>query len=288
MASRKKVYKEERWKKEKVLGRGGFGVVTLEKCIQGDSKDRLRAVKKIRKADNYERELEAIALFSHEKYAHCFVKSFGWYDDEDDIYITMEYFEKGDLQKHLQSPLAEIEGQCIVSQVLEGLSYMHRHGFAHRDLKPTNILVVSKKPGWWVKIADFGISKRAIEKVTALHTSAGTSAFAAPEVQLGSQSSTEANSYTNSVDIWSLGVIAFLILTGETLFKDLRRLSQYVAGTFPFPDDTLLAYNITKEACIFIHNLLAARPEDRPTAEDCLQSLWLASVRESTTLQTQR
>jgi serine/threonine protein kinase len=149
-------------------------------------------------------------------------------------------------------------------------------------------LVVSKQPEWWVKIADFGISKRAIEEVTALHTSAGTSLFAAPEVQLGSQSSTQANSYTNSVNIWSLGVIAFLILTGEIVFKDLRRLKQYVAGTFPFPDDTLLAYNITKEACVFIHNLLAAKPEDRPTAGDCLQSLWLASPQESTTLQTQR
>jgi serine/threonine protein kinase len=149
-------------------------------------------------------------------------------------------------------------------------------------------LVVSKQPDWWVKIADFGISKRAIEQVTALHTSAGTFAFAAPEVQPGLQSFTQADSYTNSVDIWSLGVIAFLILTGEILFKDLRRLSQYVAGTFSFPDDTLLAHDITQEACVFIHNLLEAKPEDRPTAEDCLQSLWLASPTESTTLQIQR
>jgi serine/threonine protein kinase len=65
--SRKKVYKEERWTIKKVLGHGGFGVVTLEQCIQGDNKGGLRAVKKIRKLDNYQRELEAIALFSHEK-----------------------------------------------------------------------------------------------------------------------------------------------------------------------------------------------------------------------------
>jgi hypothetical protein len=65
--SRKKVYKEESWKKAKVLGHGGFGVVTLEQCIQGDSEGKFRAVKKIRKLDNYQRELEAIALFSHDK-----------------------------------------------------------------------------------------------------------------------------------------------------------------------------------------------------------------------------
>jgi serine/threonine protein kinase len=149
-------------------------------------------------------------------------------------------------------------------------------------------LVKEKQPKWWVKIADFGISKRAIEKVTALHTHAGTVAFAAPEVQVALQSFIQAESYTHSVDLWSLGVIAFLILTGETLFKDLRRLSQYVAGTFSFPEGTLLAHNITQDACVFIHNLLAVKPEDRPTATDCLQSLWFASLRESTTLQTQR
>ena len=48
----------------------------------------------------------------------------------------MEYFPEGDLHKYLNSPLPEIEGQRIVSQILEGLKYMHDHGFAHRDLKP--------------------------------------------------------------------------------------------------------------------------------------------------------
>ena len=61
--------KEEKWKRERGLGQGGFGIVWLEQCIQGDSKGKVRAVKKIPKlkSDNYTRELEAIALFSHTK-----------------------------------------------------------------------------------------------------------------------------------------------------------------------------------------------------------------------------
>jgi hypothetical protein len=69
MSERRRVRKEERWKKERELGRGSFGVVWLEQCIQGDNKGKERAVKKVQKLEcnNYHRELEAIALFSDRK-----------------------------------------------------------------------------------------------------------------------------------------------------------------------------------------------------------------------------
>ena len=64
------------------------------------------------------------------------MKSFGWYENEEDIFVAMEYMPDGDLHKYLGSPLPENESQNIVAQVLEGLQFMHDHGFAHRDLKP--------------------------------------------------------------------------------------------------------------------------------------------------------
>jgi serine/threonine protein kinase len=67
----------------------------------------------------------------------CFVKSFGWYENHESVFIAMEYFPFGDLQNYLSLPLAEKEVQQITFQVLEGLSFMHDNGFAHRDLKPT-------------------------------------------------------------------------------------------------------------------------------------------------------
>ena len=65
----RRVRKEERWKRERLLGRGSFGTVELERCIQGESEGKVRAVKKVQKLEssNYYRELEAIALFSHSK-----------------------------------------------------------------------------------------------------------------------------------------------------------------------------------------------------------------------------
>jgi hypothetical protein len=163
---------EEKWKVERYLGRGGFGQVDLQKCVQGPKESELRAVKKIikdpyddeTKKINYDRELEAIAKFSHEKasdiqflfwhletdwlcslqYVHCFARSFGWYENENAIFITMEYFENGDLQKHMRGRFPEFEVGQIASQILEGLSYMHDNGFAHRDLKPAVSLLTQK------------------------------------------------------------------------------------------------------------------------------------------------
>src|ERR1700712_6036468 len=117
----------------------------------------------------------------------------------------MEYCELGDLHKHLSSnpPLPEKEAQEVMFQILEGIRYMHEHEFAHRDLKPAvstkpcncdriscliksakqNILVKSIPPEpWWVKITDFGISKRIEESLGAPSTMKGTLQFIAPEL----------------------------------------------------------------------------------------------------------
>ena len=147
-----------------------------------------------------------------------------------------------------------------------------------------------KGPEWWVKIADFGISKRTREGLTALRTLTGTPASTAPEVLFSFlQSNNRTNdSYTDAVDIWSLSVIAFSILTGETLFKDQSRLFQYVNGSYKLPLDVLLANKVSGQGCDFIKSLMAPRPEDRPGAEACLQHPWLDSLIEATSLEIQR
>ena len=71
------------------------------------------------------------------QYERCFVRSSGWYEDDTRIFIAMEYFPCGDLQSYLSSPIPEKEVQQIISQVTEGLTFMHENSFAHRDLKPT-------------------------------------------------------------------------------------------------------------------------------------------------------
>jgi serine/threonine protein kinase len=142
---RRAVLREEYWRRQSLIGGGSYRRVWLEKCEKGQRKIEVRAVKEIVtgktghcKPTNYNRELEAIAKFSHWKYERCFVKSYGWYKTSEMLFITMEYLEFGDLEDYLSKApqLPEPEAKEITFQILEGLHFMHKNEFAHRDLKP--------------------------------------------------------------------------------------------------------------------------------------------------------
>jgi calcium/calmodulin-dependent protein kinase I len=131
--------------------------------------------------------------------------------------------------------------------------------------------VQSKKPYWWVKIGDFGISKRAEEGLTAFRTFGGTPGFIAPEilVQHGLFDDSDFRNkgeYTVAVDIWSLGEISFRALTGEQPFP-IGSLRKYVRGASPFPIEMLQTHNVSEEGCNFLISLMAPMPEDRLTAK---------------------
>ncbi|KAF2494767.1 calcium/calmodulin-dependent protein kinase type 1B, partial [Lophium mytilinum] len=185
-------------------------------------------------------------------------------------------------QGYLAKPLPELEVQQITFQILEGIAFMHENGFAHRDLKPTNILVKSTGPDWWVKIGDFGISKRA-EGLTALRTLNGTPGFLAPEIlmQLGLldfNTLDVEDQYTVSVDVWALGEIVFRALTGEIPFP-IRRLGPYVRGKTTFPTEVLAVHGISDDACDFVKSLMAPLPKDRLTAKDAMSHAWVETQR---------
>ena len=157
------VQREEYWRRDSQLGGGAYGSAWLEKRVQSHRDVKVRAVKRIstkplgdgRQLD-FGRELEAIAKFSHDKvslthstslgvnllkspkYIHCFVKSFGWYEEDQTLFIAMEYLQHGDLGQYLSTspPLLEEAAGDLTYQILEGLSFMHNKKFAHRDLKP--------------------------------------------------------------------------------------------------------------------------------------------------------
>jgi serine/threonine protein kinase len=140
------------WKRDhKPLGAGAFGTVYREECIKGAPRDAVRAVKHIDRPDlarpgvamDYGQELEAIARFSKSQYRPFFVRSEGWFETDEHICIIMELLPLGNLHHYISSGLPEAEAVMIISQVLQGLSHMHRAGYTHRDLKPQVIRAIS-------------------------------------------------------------------------------------------------------------------------------------------------
>ncbi|KAH6987033.1 kinase-like domain-containing protein [Ilyonectria destructans] len=284
-ARRRRLNSEETWKRKRILGRGAYGTVWLEECIASSGphhgESHLRAIKEIHKrphvssASEFHRELEAIAKFSHDRFAHCFVRSLGWFQNDDSLFITMEYLKYGDLQQYLTKPFPEPEARQISLQVIEALQLMHENGFAHRDLKPSNILIFQKGPAWWVKIADFGISKRGVEASTVLRTmDIGTRGFMAPEI-LGLYSAHDALAYTPVVDLWGLGEITHRMLTQKPAFNTRGRLWSYVTKGTPFPTSELRAVNTSAQGISFIQEVMAASPKKRLTAATAIGHDWL-------------
>ncbi|KAL0631186.1 hypothetical protein Q9L58_009953 [Maublancomyces gigas] len=105
-------------------------------------------------------------------------RGIGWYENEKSIFLAIEYIKYGDLSDYITDD-TRADAKEITAQVVEGLVVLHAEGICHRDLKPQNILVASRDP-LWVKIADFGTSKRSAN--TALRTMCGTQGYMAPEL----------------------------------------------------------------------------------------------------------
>ncbi|KAJ0425206.1 kinase-like domain-containing protein [Aspergillus carlsbadensis] len=250
--------REEDWRRDQFLGRGRFGTVWLERCL--DDSDKVRAVKRVPRqsrsshATDFTRELEAMIKFSQRKYARQFENLLGWYEDICSTYITMEYFPLGDLQSHLAVPLSEQEVQMIVYQVLQGLEQLHNNAFAHRDLKPENIFVVHTGPEWWIKIGDLGISKR-VNQDTALRTRVGSPGYLAPEI----------------VDQELYGTDT---TPAEYTHAQLHELSAYVRGG-EFPTSTLSEQGIGPEGQDFIRSLMTPAPKSRVIVQVALQDAWI-------------
>ncbi|RWA10238.1 hypothetical protein EKO27_g4887 [Xylaria grammica] len=245
---------EEIWDVESTIGKGTFGIVRIERCrvlsthSSPPTASRVRAVKEISKSVaagqrwDYMKELEAIARFS---------------------------------STNAQPEFSEDATQQIVRQLLKGIRFMHSSNFAHRDLKPGNILVAAYSPRWVVKIADFGISKEFMEGGTNLRTHIGTLGYMAPEV-LGASNS--ANSYSVSVDIWAIGIIAIELLMKQHPLPTVSDLFDLFHGRSILVTDTERGLFLSEVCRDFIRGLLNTDPITRPTASVALLHEWLEEV----------
>jgi len=207
-----------------------------------------------------------------DQHTDYFAEFYGWYENDSSVFLSMEYFPHGDLANCIRGPVLESEAQEIVRQLLAGLQVIHEYEITHRDLKPQNIFVVEKSPNWWVKIGDFGISKRIGGNSTYLHTAIGTELFMAPEVL----DEDNLEGYTSAVDIWALGCVLYLLLACTIPFPVKKSVRLYAEGKIEFPIQPLRDQGATLAAVTFTEMLFAAHPEDRPSAKDARKLPWMS------------
>ena len=144
------------------------------------------------------------------------LKIYEFYQDENAVFIIMEICTGGELFDKIieQGSLFEQDAGLIIKQLLEGLAYSHKKGIAHRDIKPENILLDILPDGTIiVKIIDWGCAHSFMvnkQKGVKMSKFCGTHQYMAPEVF--------GKSYDEKCDVWSAGVVLFILLTGMPPF----------------------------------------------------------------------
>ncbi|KAF5557325.1 CAMK kinase [Fusarium phyllophilum] len=282
--------RREVWKKKCNIGRGGQGEVILQVCVEGSRHHTDRAVKKIwlqsrdsQSKRRYERELAAIIKFSHDRYSKYFVKSLGWYSSPTKLYIAMEYLSAGDLYTYVRERHVLTEGECrqVICQVLSGISLMHAEGFAHRDIKPQNLLIyrhpeVDPSTLWWIKMADFGISKRFSSDAGATTTaSIGSLDYMAPELLRAEHSLSSTQDYQRA-DMWALGITAFFISTNTVPFQSPASTIQFsISRGEPFPSRHLDLRQMSQDGQDFIREAIKPQPKARPDCRLAMRHSWI-------------
>jgi serine/threonine protein kinase len=139
-----------------------------------------------------------------------------------------------------------------------------------------NVLVVTGPPKWWVKLADFGLSKRLTE-TTAYHTRSGTQSYMALEILDYLDTDVPSTEYTNAVDLWAVGCITYRLVIGKVPFPPDISLMKYCANNSLFPHESLLDNGINSSGHQFIRDLLATHPKERPSASQALNHTWIIS-----------
>ncbi|KAL4784614.1 kinase-like domain-containing protein [Aspergillus varians] len=140
------------------------------------------------------------------------------------IYMLQDLLTAGDLFSYIQykgGKLPDIEAAVIVRQIVIAIDYLHGKNIVHRDLKPDNILMTSRADGCRVVLTDFGCATSVDPISNRMSTMVGTFEFSAPEVVRQND-----KGYTKAADLWSLGCLTAVLLTGEPLFDNLPKGSE--------------------------------------------------------------
>ena len=243
------------------LGSGSYGTV---KKVRNIKLKEIRAMKIVsKKSESSHNEIEILRKISHPN----IVNIYEIFEDSKKFYIMYELIEGGELFEAITSKgfFREKDACVVMRQILKAVNYLHNMNIVHRDLKPENIMLVSKSK-FEVKIIDFGTAK-ILEKGTKLSKFIGTSYYIAPEVIK--------ENYDEKCDVWSCGVILYILLCGYPPFNGSNNSAIYYNIQNSNPDFTGDEWkDVTKEAIELIKQMLVKDPSKRISASVALSHKW--------------
>ncbi|KAL0396679.1 UNVERIFIED_CONTAM: CDPK-related protein kinase [Sesamum calycinum] len=260
------------------VGRGHFGYTCKAKFKKGELKGQEVAVKVIPKAkmttaiaiEDVRKEVKILrALTGHNN----LIQFYDAYEDQDNVYIVMELCEGGELLDRILSrggKYMEEDAKTVMIQILNVVAFCHLQGVVHRDLKPENFLFTSKEENSTLKAIDFGLSDF-VKPDERLNDIVGSAYYVAPEVLH--------RAYSTEADVWSIGVIAYILLCGSRPFwarteSGIFRAVVKAEPTYeeePWP-------TLSSEAKDFVKRLLNKDPRKRMTAAQAMCHPWLRNT----------
>ncbi|XP_036374609.1 myosin light chain kinase 2, skeletal/cardiac muscle-like isoform X2 [Megalops cyprinoides] len=255
--------------RQEVLGGGRFGQV--HRCIENSSGLTLAAkIIKARAPKEKEVVKNEIQVMNQLDHANL-IQLYAAYESRNDIILVLEYVDGGELFDRIideNYTLTELDGILFIQQICEGLQHMHKMSIVHLDLKPENIMCVSRLTHH-IKIIDFGLARKYKPKEK-LRVNFGTPEFLAPEVV-----NYEFVSYRT--DMWSLGVITYMLLSSLSPFlgdDNNETMNNILACQWNFEEEEFT--DISEEAKDFISKLLIPNKSWRLNADEALRHAWLS------------
>lgn len=270
---------EKYYKLGRVLGQGSFATVRLATNKSDGSKWAIKVIKRASLAPDDEAAL-ATEISIMERAVHPnIIRLKEVFDTPNHVYLVMEVMTGGELFDRIveKEHYTEKEAKKALVEVVDAILYCHDRGIVHRDLKPENLLYSTAREDANLKLADFGLAQL-IQPSEMMHATCGTPSYVAPEVL----SKDPTKGYGKEVDMWSIGVILYILLCGFPPFYDEDNSVLFNAirkGEFDYPSPYW--DSVSDEAKDLVNKLLVVNPADRLTAQQTLNHPWLKSTTNS-------
>jgi len=251
------------------LGRGAFSIVKLAIDKETGQKFAVKIINKTTIGQDMSRLATEISILKQVDHPNVIVLK-ETVDTKNCLFIITELVTGGELFDKIVElgSYSESKAASVIRKMVSAIGYLHGKGIVHRDLKPENLLLKDDKDITEIKIADFGLSK-IVETKLMMQTACGTPGYVAPEIL-------QTKGYDKEVDLWSIGVIAYILLCGFPPFYNdniAELFEQIMKAEYDFPHEYW--HTISAEAKDFVRKLLVVDPKERMTADEALKHPWL-------------